>query len=365
MEQPQSNVYTLPIIGVIGEDFKMTDLLMHLNAAKNSQVIKVAINSPGGYIDDGLKMRDALLNSGKIIHTSNIGDVCSIAVSIFLTASKPNRVFDPSKGVFLIHNPLVDPVDIDGALRADDLTAMSKELKNFENQLVKQYNEATGANTEVLRAFMDEEKPLTPEQIESLGFATIVHPQMKAVALIKTKKQEMTEIKEIKESMSRMEKFFEKITNKWKAKNLMIQDVNGVEIDFGDAIETPEQIAVGLTATVDGSPANGDYVMADGTTYKFENGALVEIMTAQPDEEMEALKAENAELKTQLEAATLAQNKIQKDFDDFKAKANEDLSKVVNEFKAFKNQFNDFKFNPSNPDEPQKPEIRRAYKKKE
>lgn len=359
------SVYLLPIVGIIGQDFKVTDLLMHLNAAKNAQIIKLAINSPGGYIDDGLKMRDIILNAGKEIQTVNIGDVCSIAVSLFLTANKFNRKFDPSKGQFLVHNPLVDPKDIDSILRADDLTAMSKELKNFENQLVKQYTEATGSSDEVLRAFMNEEQPLTPEQIESLGFATIEHPQIKAVALIKSNKQQMTEIKDLKESMSRMEKILGKISSLWKAKNLMIQDVNGIEIDFGDTIETPEQIAVGATATVEGSPANGEYVLTDGTVYKFEAGQLMEIVMPEPSDEMEALKKENEELKAQLEASTAAQNKLQTDFDQFKSKANNDLKKVADEFKSFKNQYSEFMLDKNDPGGDPKPQIRRAFKKKD
>ena len=331
----EENTYTLPIIGEIGVNFKYTDLLMHINAAKDSSTIHIVIGSPGGYIDEGLKIRDALLKCGKILKASNSGDVASIAVSIYLVAPRGLRTFDPSKGVFLIHNPLIQPTDLtDAAYTSEDFATMSKELKGFENDLAKQYVQATGSDVEVLKAFMAENTPLTPEQITALGFATIEQPQFKAVALIHNKKQEM-ENKEVIESLKKHESLLDKIHKKLFAKNLMLQDVNGVEIDFGDAVETPDQIVVGVEAKVDGKPAEGKVVMPDGSTLVFEAGKLTEIMP-KVEEDVEALKAKIAELEAGKASTVEAQNKLQKEFDDYKALASKELTEARTEFKAFK-----------------------------
>ncbi len=326
--------YLLPIIGEIGVDFKYTDLLMHLNAAKDSSTIHIVIGSPGGYIDDGLKIRDALLNCGKIIKASNSGDVASIAVSIFLAAPKRLRTFDPSKGVFLIHNPLIQPTDLTASTyTADDLVSMSKDLKGFENELAKQYVQATGSSIDILKAFMQENTPLTPDQISELGFATIEQPTFKAVALIHSKNNKM-ENKEVIEKFGKFETLLDKIHNKLFAKNIMLQDVNGVEIDFGDAVQTPEQIVVGVEAKVDGKPAEGEMTMADGSILTFKAGVL-ETITPPATDDLEALKSENEALKLQLSESVAAQNLLQKKVTTVET----DLTTARNDFKAFKAQF--------------------------
>lgn len=321
--------YMLPIVGIIGDKFKYTDLLMHLNAAKNATVLECIMDSPGGYIDEGLKITEALNKCGKIIKMRNSGDVASIAVSIFLTASKENRFFNPSKGQFLVHCPLVDPKDMQGNYTAEDLTVMAKQLKSYESDLVKQYVNSTGSDSDILKAFMQENKPLTPEQISSLGFATIEQPQFKAVALINTNKMDN---KEVIDKLDKHESLLDKIHRKLFAKNIMLQDVNGVEIDFGDAVQTPDQVIVGVKGTVDGKPAEGEYTLADGKTYVFVAGELTEIKEPNQGNEMEveleALKAENTELKSKIEAV----NKMQED-------AKKELETAKTEFKAFKAQF--------------------------
>jgi len=330
-----NSTYTLPIIGEIGKDFKYTDLLMHLNAAKNSSTIHGVIGSPGGDIEEGLKIRDGLMNSGKVIKMSNSGDVASIAVSIFLAAPKALRKFDPSKGVFLIHLPLVQPEDLtEPAYTADDLDFISKSLKSYGMELAKQYVKDTGSDLEILKAFMAENKPLTPEQISGLGFATIEQPAFKAVALITTKKEEM-ENKEVIEKLKNHETLLDKIHKKLFAKNLMLQDVNGVEIDFGDAVQTPEQIVVGVEAKVDSKPAEGDITMPDGSVLTFKAGKLETITPPSQPVDAEALKAENEDLKKKLADSEAAKNLLDEKVKGFE----KDLNIAREEFKAFKNIF--------------------------
>ena len=338
-EASKPKSYLLPIIGEIGKDFKYTDLLMHLNAAKECTEIHGVIDSPGGEIEEGLKIRKGSQTCGKSIFMSNSGDVASIAVSIFTAAPKGQRKFNPSKGEFLIHLPLIQPEDLtEAAYTAEDLDYISKSLKGYGNDLAKQYVEDTGSEIEILKAFMYENKPLTPEQVSSLGFAIIEQPAFKAVALITTKKEEM-ENKEVIEKLQKHETLLDKIHRKLYAKNLMLQDVNGVEIDFGEAVQTPEQIVVGVEAKIDSKPAEGDVTMPDGSVLTFKAGKLETITPKAMPEDAEALKAENEDLKKKLADSVAAQNLLQEKVKGFE----KDLNSAREEFKAFKNLFSNEK----------------------
>jgi ATP-dependent protease ClpP protease subunit len=328
----ESGVYIIPIIGVIGQDFKYTDLLSHLNAAKDYQSIKLIFDSAGGDLIEGLKMRDALVQSKKTIFAVNSGDVASIAVSLFLTAEKENRFFNPVKGQFLIHNPYIDPKEMDVMLDSKNLDFISEEMKNYERVLLKQYSKGTGSDENVLKAFMNENAPLTEDQIKDLGFAKIEVPEFKAVAFIN--KSNNMKKEDIQKNLSAIEKMLNGIKALFNPKALMVQDVNGVELDI--AVETPDQIVEGVTATVAGSPAEGDFVI-DGKAYTFKGGVLESI--SEPTDDAEALKKENEELKAQV--ATLTQDKVNSDLvlKALKDETASQVKKVADEFLKFKNQF--------------------------
>lgn len=68
-----------------------------------------------------------------------------------------------------------------------------------------------------------------------------------------------------------------------KAKNLLVQDVNGTELDFPD-LELGEDPAVGDKATVGGQKAEGAYTLPDGTTLSFVNGEITKVL--EPSEEL-------------------------------------------------------------------------------
>lgn len=344
-------MYILPIVGIIGEPeegeenlphFRFTDLLMHLNAAKDESLIHLIIASDGGDVGEGEKMKSALLASGKTFISSNSGNVASMAVDLFLLPKdKINRKFDPTKGLFLIHNPWAA---IEGD--AELMSEASKELKSIETKFTKEYSKITGTDESILTGFMSENAPLTPEQIDTLGFATVIKQEFKAVAKFNINKNKM-EVKELTEKVEGVESKLDKILAffKTKPKALMIQDTSGAELDFGEAIETQDQIQVGVSATVAGAPAEGEYVLEDGTVYVFAAGELTEIKEAET--EAEALKRENADLKTQIETLTSsgeeAQAKLTKENDEFKVEAEKQIEEVKAELVKVKALASDFK----------------------
>lgn len=326
--------YSIPVHGLIGSPespddkaqyFPFDTFLLHVNKAKDFEGIELDIASDGGYVDVADKMIDVLVRTKKPVRCTNSGNVCSAASKLFTLATKENRFFNPSKGVFLIHNPF-------GAIEgtADELAEASAALQETENEYAKWYSQATGSDLNVIKAFMSENIPLTNEQIESLGFATLVQPTINAVAKLKSNNNQM-ENKEVMEKMSGFEKFLQKIFAKLKIKDIMLADANGKELEFPE-LNDPAEIAVGVKVNEGGNPANGEYPQPDGTVFVCENGTLKEIrppagddMQALKDEiaalkaENESLKASKAEADTQVAEAVKAVNEVKAEFKNFKA----------------------------------------------
>jgi len=98
-----------------------------------------------------------------------------------------------------------------------------------------------------------------------------------------------------------MESLFERVLGKFRHNmyNKVIQDATGSEIDFID-LPDDSTIEVGAMATVQGKPAEGEFLLPDGFTYVFTAGELTEIIEPEEDAEAAALRAENKALKRQI-----------------------------------------------------------------
>jgi ATP-dependent Clp protease, protease subunit len=308
--------------------YTFSNALIDLEKNKLSDVLHLYIDSPGGDYNDGTKIYNAFNNSGKIIITENSGMVASMAVNLFLLGSQ--RFYDPSKGPFIIHNPWGQ---VEGD--ADYVAEYSKSLKKAEKELTSLYVRKTGALPDVITGLMQIDQSLTSEQVETLGFAKIINNEFKAVAKINL--NEMTE-KELNEKIDASSNgIIAKITAFFKKsgviKDLVLKTADNKDLDFGDALQEASQIAVGSEAKVDGAPAEGDFLMPDGVTFVFKAGKVTEIKPkAEANQELEALKAENTALKTQIEdskkALTDAQSlvkDVQKDLVAFKAQVTSDI----------------------------------------
>jgi len=345
----ESNIY---IVGEIGLNYTYNHALSDYQRVKESEILNIYIASPGGDLYEGRDIAKLFKESGKLIKTYNIGDVASIAFNIFLAARRENRYFNPEKGGLLIHYPWGEAVG-----NADELQQYSDQLREEEKNLVKELTTELGVDEVVLRGYMKQERFLTEDEISLLNIANIVKQEFKAVA--KLKRESMNE-KEVKEELSGIRKAIEGFKAIFKPKALLIQDVNGAEINLPD-IETVEQLQTGLQGTVNGEQANGDYTLDDGTVLRFEAGALIEVVLPQGEDEMEALKAENESLKKQIEdmqASVLAKEKEAK---TIKVEA----EKIEARFKAFQDKFSsEFVSTPGLEDEIEKTKNRKPFKTK-
>jgi len=315
------------IKGEIGVDYTLSNALVDLEKNKTSAVLKIYIDSPGGDYNEGKKIYELFRDSGKIIITENSGMVASMAVNLFLLGSQ--RFYDASKGQFLIHNPWGE---VQGD--ADFMSEYSKELKKAEKDLINLYVQRTGSLPEVITGLMQIDQPLTSEQVETLGFAKLINNEFKAVA--KLNLEQMTE-KEVNDKINATsEGIFAKIKAFLKksgiVKALVLTTADGVNLDFGDALNDPSEVIVGSQATADGAPAEGDYLMPDGVTLVFVAGAVTEIRPKEAgNEELEALKAENASLKEQLTEAKALVVDVKNDLVSFKAQITSDIKGLKNE----------------------------------
>jgi len=349
----ESNIF---IVGEIGVDYTINDALADYQKVRDSEVINLWINSPGGYMDEGLKIVDLFKSSKKLIKTHNLGDIASIAFNIFLVAKRENRYYYPEKGGILIHYPWVEFTG-----NADEMREVHEELTKQESMLVKQLVNELSVEESVLRGYMGQERFLTVDEIEILNIANIEHENFKAVA--KLKSNEMTE-KEVKQELSGVKKMLEEIKALFtRTKALMVQDVNGVEIEMPE-IETIEQLQAGVTAVIDGSPANGEFVLNTGETLVFENGELTAINEPEGDD-VEALKAENERLKQELETLSAKATEKEETIKELEVNAKARLDEVTKQFTEFKNKFSkEFVPDGSSPDPEPKPEIRKPFKNK-
>ena len=138
-----------------------------------------------------------------------------------------------------------------------------------------------------------------------------------------------------KELDTKMEGWFQKVMAAFKkpdVKMITVTTADGTILDFGDAIEEESQIAVGTTATVDGAAASGEFVLTDGRTLVFAEGAVTEIKEAEGGETVEALKAK-------LEAA---EKKIA-DMESAKAEADKEIVTMKAAQATFEKEFKTFK----------------------
>ncbi len=260
----------------------------------------VHIHSPGGDVDEGFGIHDILVAHGKdkgIEIETRIEGLCASIATVIAMAGKIRLVTENSE--FMIHNPWMDTVG-----DADELQKSADQLKAIEKKIVDFYAAKTGAKKEDLDKWMKEETWMTAEQAKELGFVTDIITTIKAVAKFKLKNTVMNTQEINKNIDSKFAELLKKLglAKKSRAQALTVTAGDGTVLDFGDQVGSVEEIAVGMTATIEGGTPDGEYVMPDGKTFVFTAGTLTEIKEAEEEEteEMKQLKAENEDLKKQL-----------------------------------------------------------------
>lgn len=272
------NNATIYINGVIGDDTNLIDVIRQFKALNNPQSITVMIDSVGGCVDTGKSIYNYL--KGLNIPVTTVAErAYSIASYIFFAGD--NRMVVQGDDRLMIHFAWAS---VDG--HASQLEMVAKELRAIEKEFVEFYSNNTSIDAITIQQLLHNETFLTAQEAVELGFATAIKNELSAVAYLPNnqinKKEKMNKKKNF------LKAFFEFFESEINA--LELQDANGETIDFvdldADAEPQPRTDEVaGDKAEKDGKPVEGDVVMPDGSTFKFEAGELIEIIPAEVEEE--------------------------------------------------------------------------------
>lgn len=263
-----------------------------ISDAKDSgaDTLDVHIHSNGGDVNEGFAIHDALVNSNLAINTIVDGNCFSIATVIFLAGSKRSI---SKNAELMIHNPW----GFAGGT-ADDIEKYADTVRDAENKILDFYVSKTGADRDSLKAMMDEETFIKPDQAVELKFATdILEPVMaKAKAILNLKEINQNQMSksildEIKSGFADIKALFTSMGS--SIKNAVVKTESGDELEIDMAGET---VAVGDMVTKGGENFTGDATLEDGTVITCEDGKVTAVTTPSADdnkdETVEDLKAQ-------------------------------------------------------------------------
>lgn len=152
------------IIGVIGWEVAFTEM-RRLFGTISESVKRVVFNiySPGGDVWDGNGIVQAIGELGKTRETVARVQVAASMATLIAVACQKRSI--ASNGRFLIHNAwTVTQGD------ADDHEKAAQHLRDCEEEAAKFYAARTGQTEGDIRALMAEERWLTPDEAQDLGF---------------------------------------------------------------------------------------------------------------------------------------------------------------------------------------------------
>lgn len=319
------------IIGDIGETdtgvgVTLLDVITQVKQQPEALSFDVVIKSRGGDVFEGWRIADFLKSLKQ--PTNGIGRevVASIATVIF--GSCTTRTREPNT-IVMLHLPMGD---MGGGGTADEIKEFEAKVRAEETKLCAFYSDLMGFDKDVIKSLLYKDTVLNEEQTEALGITTIAPLKIVAKAYFNTNtnNKQMTQ-----EDKNWIEKGFEKITNLLSPKitNVMLQDANGVTLDFAE-IADGEEVVVGAVATVDGAKADGEFTMPTGEKYIFVDGVLDSIVESETtEEEAEDFEAKYNELKAELEAKEQTTAQLEETLKE-KEELITNMAKEVKEFKS-------------------------------
>lgn len=291
------------LTGDVGKDITLQKVIDIVESGET----ELMLTTNGGNFFEGIAIRDYLKSTNKIKSIGCLGLVASAGTLIMQGVQ--DRWATPSSK-FLIHG--VQGYAEGGAKEVQDV---ADELRQLSNEEALNYSLISGKSIEDINKIMDEERILYADEALTLNL----------INRISNLENFMSKKEDQKSKLDLLAKAFKAV---FSFNNLVIQSTDGTELDFGESIESVEQIAVGSPCT-----QNGEFVLADGRTIKVEGNVVTEVIEA-PDtasEEMAQLKAENETLKAQLEATNLKVSEL--------TNKNTEFVNLKKDFLEFKNQY--------------------------
>lgn len=318
---------------------ELVDVIAQVKKQPQATSFDVYINSEGGNVFVGFDIYEYLTSLDVPIHTIGEGVVASIATVPFM-AGNTRQVKDGTR--FIIHLPWGT-----WSGTSEEMSLFASEIKKQEDRLIEFYSEQLAISKEAVRPLLKNETWLTEQQLSELGFVNSEILRISARVSLNKKNKKMKKSK----SESMLQKILDAIkgTEKINAKIIYDASEEQKEIVFPDVADE-DDVVVGDTATIDGQPAQGSIVTADGRTFVFEDGTLREIIAAEEtelddvmsDEEFETLIADlraSLQAKEKSEEALRAENKAIKAKYEAEKSENKENKAILARIKAIKSEF--------------------------
>lgn len=147
-------------------DVSSYNLSKKLEQLQDVDEIDVYINSYGGEVAEGLAIYNALKRHKAKVTTYCDGFGCSIASVIFMAGNE--RIMS-SSSLLMIHNAWTR-----ASGNANDFRKEADNLDAITQASVNAYMEKINVTEEELKAMLDEEKWLKPQEALDMGFATVI-----------------------------------------------------------------------------------------------------------------------------------------------------------------------------------------------
>ena len=221
----------ITIKGVIGQDFKSTDLLAFFNKNKQAEEYHITVDSPGGLVDEGYLIAEIIKKQVKPVVTI-AKEVMSIATIVFLAA---NRRITSKKSVFMIHTPMIVINSSEVVtINRHEMTELNTALAEDEKKIIKFYTEATEIDSAILSRLMEKDNYFNGIQAYEMGFATELR-DVETYAIF-TKNPNITDMN--------ITELFSKFRKTVSQEEEVVEEVEKVE-------ETPEKAELSISELTD------------------------------------------------------------------------------------------------------------------
>lgn len=157
-----AEVFIYDMIG--GWGVSAADFVRDWNKVKNSKAINVHINSPGGSVQDGIAIYNAIKASKAKVTCIVDGWACSIASVIALAGQELHM---PESSMLMIHNPHAVCMGESSAMRD-----MADLLDKIRSQIVAIYSSVTKTAQDEIVKLMDAETWMTGKEAVDSGYAS-------------------------------------------------------------------------------------------------------------------------------------------------------------------------------------------------
>lgn len=307
------------ITGIIGDDVTLMQVVAAVKKEPADKPVEVYINSPGGYVDEGLKIYNFLRGLRYGCNTTCEGECASMGSIIFMAGIQRRAGCD-----IMIHNPFIGSLLLENAT-ADEIQAEADRLRELQDTLAEIYIKGAKLDRNAIQPLMDAETWITPSMAVGMGIATAEYKPASNVAknhksgpiALAFPRKETQNNNDMKVTISEFIARCKKIAG-GGVKALTLKAADGTEV-YVDREEG--EIEVGDTASPD-----GEFQLEDGRFLVIKDGRIAEIRTSDEGPGRDDIDALRREL--QLARATIAQQ----------AAFIEQYQKVIEEYEAKKRQ---------------------------